>query len=110
MEPPVCQMCHFPLSESFYFCPNCGKKIKEHFSTSLWKQISIYGISLLLPPLGLFPGIKYASQKDTKVRMIGIIAISITIIATILTLWFTYVFVNDAVTKANKQLDQMQGF
>ena len=23
----LCEVCHFPLADNFYFCPNCGKQL-----------------------------------------------------------------------------------
>ena len=90
MDPQICPACHFPLSENFYFCPNCGKKIKELIaSVAIGKQIAIYLLSLFLPPLGLFPGIKYLLQKDQKRKMVGVVAIALTILSTVITVWIT---------------------
>lgn len=87
----TCKFCGFPVSENFYFCPNCGKKLKEPpLSISVGKQIGIYALSILLPPLGLGPGIKYILNNDSKAKMIGLVAIILTIISTVLTIWLTY--------------------
>ena len=77
-------------------CPNCGKKIKEPpVLTSIGKQISIYLISFLLPPFGLAPGIRYLMQPDQKAKIIGIVAILLTIVSIGLTIWFTMNFLNE---------------
>ena len=95
MDQQICPACHLSLSESFYFCPNCGKKIKEPpVSTTVGKQVGIYAMSILLPPLGLWPGIKYLLQKDQKAKTIGIIAIVLTIFSTIITSWIAINFFN----------------
>ena len=87
MDQITCPHCQFPILDSFYFCPNCGKKRKEPpVSTTIGKQIGIYVLSVLLPPLGLWPGIKYLLQKDQKAKIIGIIAIVLTILSTIITI------------------------
>ena len=103
MDLEICPSCHFPLSENFYFCPNCGKKIKELIaSVAIGKQIAIYLLSLFLPPLGLFPGIKYLLQKDQKRKMIGVVAIALTIFSTIITVWITI----NLTKTVNTQLNQ----
>ena len=95
MDQKICPACHLSLSESFYFCPNCGKKIKEPpVSTTVGKQVGIYAMSILLPPLGLWPGIKYLLQKDQKAKTIGIIAIVLTTFSTIITSWIAINFFN----------------
>lgn len=107
MEPQLCSACHFALSETFYFCPNCGKRIKEP-PMSAMKQIGIYALSILLPPLGLVPGIRYLLQKDQKVKTIGIVAIILTIISTVITLWFTMTLFNQLNQTMNIQKQQIQ--
>lgn len=90
MEQHYCSVCHQPIVETYYFCPNCGKKIHEPPpSTTFAKQLSIYAVSILLPPLGLWPGIRYLRQPDQKTRMIGWAAIILTALSTILTVWLT---------------------
>jgi len=85
-----CPFCHYPTIEAFYYCPNCGKNLKAApVSISVLKQIWIYAISLLLPPLGLWPGIKYLKQSNDKAKTIGLVAIILTIISSAVTIWLT---------------------
>lgn len=108
MDPLPCTICHFPLSDTFYFCPNCGKKIKEPpVSLSVSKQIGIYALSIFLPPLGLWPGIKYLLQKDQKAQIVGMVAILLTIVSTILTLWLTFAAYNQLTQTINTQTRQI---
>ncbi len=107
MDPKICQFCHSPISDNFYFCPNCGKKIHEPPIT-IAKQISVYAISLLLPPLGLWPGIKYVLQKEEKTKTVGIIAIILTIISTVITLLFFMNTLNSITSGAGSSLNQLQ--
>ncbi len=74
-------------------------------STAVGKQIFIYALSFLLPPLGLWPGIKYLKQKDEKSRMIGFIVIVLTIISTAITIWFTLGFINTFNQSINSSLN-----
>lgn len=105
----TCKYCGFTVSENFYFCPNCGKKLQEKLlSTSIGKQIYIYGLSILLPPLGLLPGFKYLLNKDPKAKLIGIVAIILTITSIIVTIWFFMQFLNTTITGPINQLDQLQ--
>lgn len=89
----TCKHCKYPIAETFYFCPNCGKKIKNPPPvTTISKQISLYLISVLLPPLGFWPGLKYLFSKDPKARIIGLIAIALTIVSLVVTTWLTINF------------------
>lgn len=74
-------------------------------STTVGRQIFIYLLSFLLPPLGLWPAIKYLKQKDEKSRMIGFIAIILTIISTVITIWFSMGFIDTFNQQLNQQLN-----
>jgi uncharacterized membrane protein YqaE (UPF0057 family) len=87
-EQKLCLFCHFPVAETYYFCPNCGKNLKAPpVSTTIFKQIGIYALSIFLPPLGLWPGIKYLRQNSQRAKTVGLVAIILTIISTIITVW-----------------------
>lgn len=91
------------------FCPNCGKMLKEsHFPIPIEKQIGVYALSILLPPLGLWPGIKYLIGKNEKAKTVGAIAIILTVISTIITLWTAIGFVNQINKNVNLDLQQYQ--
>ncbi len=77
----------------------------KSLSTTIGRQLYIYFLSFLLPPLGLWPGIKYLKQKDEKSRMIGFIAIVLTIISTALTIWATVGFINVFNQQLNSSLN-----
>ncbi len=77
----------------------------QALSITVGKQIFIYLMSALLPPLGLWPAIKYLKQKDQKSRMIGFIAIVLTIISTVITIWFTLGFINTFNRELNANLN-----
>lgn len=93
----TCKYCKNPVAENFYFCPNCGKKLKEPpFKFSWGKTIAIILESIFLPPLGLIPGIKYFLKDDRRAQIIGVLAIALTIISTIVGIIFTVDFINNA--------------
>lgn len=105
----TCKHCDFPITENFYFCPNCGKKVKDQpLSTSFGKQIYIYALSFFLPPFGLWPGIKYLLQRNTKARIIGIIAIALTIASIAIAFKITTDFLNSQVSIVNTQMQQLE--
>jgi hypothetical protein len=107
MEQTVCPFCHFSLNETFYFCPNCGKQINEPPIT-IAKQIGVYLISIFLPPLGLWPGIKYLFSKEQRTKRVGMIAIALTIFSTVITLWLSVALFNNLSQNVNSQLNQYQ--
>jgi uncharacterized membrane protein YqaE (UPF0057 family) len=88
-----CRFCGFPVSENFYFCPGCGKKLIEPPITLL-KTLGVYAISIFLPPFGLVPAVKYLLQNNPKSKKVGIVAIILTIISTIIAVWLTMGLIN----------------
>jgi hypothetical protein len=111
MEQNVCQVCHFPLASNFYFCPNCGKKIKEAPpQTNLTAQIGVYAMSIFLPPFGIIPAFRYLRQKDKKSRIIGIIAVLLTILTTVISVWLAVIVFNRVSDETYKQINQYQQY
>ncbi|MBI4008974.1 zinc ribbon domain-containing protein [Candidatus Roizmanbacteria bacterium] len=77
-----CPNCQFNIQPEWYFCPNCGKLLKEKpISISILKQITIYFISFFLAPFGLAWGFKYIRNPDRKVKLIGLVSILLTILS-----------------------------
>lgn len=85
-----CPKCKIAVSPEDFFCRNCGKPLKPRpLSTSIGKQTIIYLVSIFLPPFGLSPAVKYIKQPDSKSKIIGWVAVALTILSiTITTLLF----------------------
>jgi hypothetical protein len=80
-----CKYCQKPVWDSYFFCPNCGKKLKEPpFKFSWAKAFGIIIASFLLPPFGIIPAVKYLRINDNRARAIGLIALALTIILTVI--------------------------
>src|SRR3989344_4634402 len=78
-----CKKCHYVNSKEWYFCPNCGRKLRRPpLSTSFLSQLSVYLVCILFPPFGIIPGIKYLLQRKTKSAVIGFVCIALTITVT----------------------------
>lgn len=107
MEQTICKFCGQAVLTNYYFCPYCGKKLIEPPITA-FKEICVYLLSVFLPPLGLWPGIKYLLQKNTKAKRVGSVAIVLTIISTVVTLWLSVVAFNGLSQTINSQLNQSQ--
>jgi hypothetical protein len=81
----VCPSCALPVLAEFYFCPNCGKQLRaKKVPISIGQQVGLYLLSALLPPLGLWPGIKYLRKEDNKSKMVGLVAIILTILSLVI--------------------------
>ena len=96
--PSTCPVCHQPTKPEYYFCPNCGTKIKQApLETSSLAQLKIYAHSFILPwivfiTIGKWRGFTYFKSRDAKEKQIGIIAWAIFILSTIIMIWSVYVF------------------
>ena len=86
----TCSSCNTPMMPSANFCSNCGKALRiRPPSTTVTKQIIVYLISFFLAPFGLYYAWKYLRQGDRTSKIIGIVAVSLTIVAVGLALWTT---------------------
>jgi amino acid transporter len=85
-----CSVCHQPILLEAYFCPNCGNPLKpKPPSTTWWTQLGIYALSLFLPPLGLWPAVKYLRSSDEIAKRVGWIAVALTVISIVIAIWLT---------------------
>ena len=92
----ICLQCHQPVLPTYYFCPNCGKKLTEApLSTSDLAQAGLYAFSIILPFLGYlvigyWQGIRYLRSADPKAKQIGIIALALLLASSAVMLWYSY--------------------
>jgi len=100
-----CKYCSANITSLDFFCPNCGKQLKaKQMSVGIGTQIGVYLLSFFLPPLGLWPAIKYLRQEDNVSKRIGIIAIVLTVISVIITLVSFSAFLNLISGQLNGQI------
>jgi hypothetical protein len=86
----VCSSCNAQTISSANFCPNCGKSLRAiPPATSVSKQIIVYLVSFFLAPFGLWYAWKYLKQADRTSKIIGTVAIALTIVSIALVLWTT---------------------
>ncbi|MDP2860096.1 MAG: zinc ribbon domain-containing protein [bacterium] len=103
---PTCPKCQNNIYPTDFFCSVCGYKLKEvPLSASFLKQLSIYLISFLLPPLGLIPAIKYLRKDEGKFKLIGIIAVILTLVSVIASAGILLGFMDTIGKTLNGQLD-----
>ncbi|HSW87768.1 MAG TPA: zinc ribbon domain-containing protein [Candidatus Saccharimonadales bacterium] len=102
----LCPSCKIPITRDEYFCPNCGKKLKDKpVSTGIAKQTLVYLVSFFLPPFGLPWAYKYLKQPDQKSKIIGYIVIALTIISLIINIWLVVAFVKQTQQAINTDLN-----
>jgi len=116
MTPPMlCPQCHQPVLPTEYFCPNCGQKLHEPaLSTSLWTQIWIYAFSAILPvicylAISYWPAIKYFKSDDPAAKQIGIIAIAILTISSIITFWLGIIWIQQTIQSSINGVGNLGG-
>jgi hypothetical protein len=85
-----CPSCNAPMMASANFCSNCGKSLRaKPPATSVSRQIIVYLVSFFLAPFGLWYAWKYLKQNDRKSKIIGAVAIALTIVAVAIAIWTT---------------------
>lgn len=106
MDPNLlCHTCGSAIQSTFYFCPNCGKKLKDPpVSTTIPRQIVLYLVAFFLPPSGLFTGIKYLRQNGDKPKYIGTVLIVLTIVSIGISIYTGILFYNKMMATVNSQL------
>jgi hypothetical protein len=111
----ICPQCHFPVKPEYYYCPNCGKPLHEPpLSTSVGTQLWIYAFSIILPiicflAVSYWPGIKYFRSKDPGAQQIGLIAIILMALSTIITFWLAIVWIQQAVQQSVNSVGNLGG-
>ena len=115
-QPTLCPVCHQPVLPQYYFCPNCGAKLKEApLSTMPATQAWIYLFSFILPFIAFifvtrWPGVKYYKSQDPKAKQIGQIAWGILIISTILVIWLAYLWTQSLIQSSLTGINTDLGF
>lgn len=91
----ICPYCKSQVSQTFIFCPTCGKNLKVvQNQSSLGKLLGTLFLCVFLPPFGLIPAIKYLKQDDQNAKRLGVLALTLTIISTVVTIWISLSLIN----------------
>ena len=108
----LCPQCHQTISPEWYFCANCGKNLKEKPPSTTWlAQTSLYLLSIFLPPLGLWPGMKYVRSSYPPARRVGIIIIVLTAVSLVVGFVILERWLSNAVQQAtSSDLGGLGGF
>ncbi len=119
-SPSLCPTCHLAVLSSYYFCPNCGANLNvKPLPTGAMAQAELYIFSAILPLMGFlfvtrWHANKYVKSDDPKAKQIGILAWSILIISTIITIYFVYVwtmsYINSTISGINSDFGTGTGF
>lgn len=106
--PFTCPACHQPVQPNAYFCPNCGHNLKPTPPpTSLTSQLELYFKSALLPPMGIIWGMRYLKQPDFTSKIVGLIAIGITVAVLLVVVIGTIKLFNTINDQVNTQMENI---
>lgn len=95
----LCPQCHFPVKPEYYFCPNCGKNLRQAVAvlpTDALAQFLLYGFSIVLPvifylAITKWQGIKYIRSSDPKAKQMGYIALALLVVSSVIFFWWSIV-------------------
>ncbi len=73
-------------------------------------QVGLYLLSVLLPPLGLWPGMKYLRSSYAPARRVGIIVAVLTAVSFVVSLIIFEHWLSNAVQQASNTLNSFGGF
>ena len=105
----TCPKCHTEVRTTDYFCFNCGTNLKPvPPSTSLQAQLILYLKSFLLPPFGIYWAIAYFKQKDSRSKVVGCVAIGVTLLALTILVILTNNLIKSVNEQVNSQMDLLQ--
>lgn len=99
-----CPHCKSAIPQGVNFCPNCGHQIREPKLTT-GKKIGLYIFSILVPPFGIIPAIRYLRNSDPSTKKVGTILLVLSILSFAVNLWIGIYFMNTLNATINKQLN-----
>lgn len=110
-ETALCPGCHIAVRPTDYYCFNCGKNLHAAPpGTTSADQIKLYLGSIFLAPMGIFWGLRYMRDGSQKSKIIGIVAMALSVVIFIIAVKFTVNTVNTLNTQVEKQLQGIEGF
>ena len=114
--PILCPQCHQPVASTAYYCPNCGKKLSDPpLSISVGSQAWIYAFSIILPwiaylAISYWPGIKYLRSDDPEAKQVGMVAMALLVISSVIAFWLSIVWIQNAVQSSVNSVGNIGGF
>ena len=104
-----CPYCNHSIDATAYFCPNCGKKVREKpVSAAFSEQLSLYALSILAPPFFIGRTWRYLRSPDPQAKTVGLLSLVFTIIALVVATWTTYVFIQNINTQVDDAMQKYQ--
>jgi hypothetical protein len=112
-QPPICPRCHFVVKPEYYYCPNCGAKLTEPpLGVGLVDQLLLYAFSLVLPWIAYlaitkWQGIKYLRAPSGQAKQIGLIALGLLVVSSIVMFWLTTLWIQGYIQSSLNDVNSM---
>lgn len=111
ITPVACPFCHVAVRPTDYFCSNCGKNLHPApLGTTAFDQAKLYIGSVFFTPMGIFWGMRYLREKSDTSKIVGVIAMLLSIVTLIVAVQFTVSFMNTINSQMGKQFQGIEGF
>lgn len=111
VTPAVCPSCHIVVKSTDYFCSNCGKNLHPvPLRTTVFDQVKLFLGSVFLAPMGIIWGMRYLREKEDKSKIVGVIAMLLSVITLIVAIQYTVNFANTINSQVGNQLQGIEGF
>ena len=114
-RPLICTRCHAPVRLEYYFCPNCGAKLTDPpLGSGLVDQLLLFAFSLVLPWIAYlaitkWQGIKYLRAPDARSKQIGLIALVLLVLSSIVTFWLVSVWTQELIQNLSGSISSQVG-
>lgn len=106
---PYCPNCNEQIDNGKIFCPDCGTKLPLKNSISKAQEITVYILSFLLVPFGLYWFFKYKKENDPQKNLIANRILWITV-ATIVFILISAIFAANYYRQLINDLSSGYGF
>lgn len=111
----LCPFCAKEIDPKAYYCPECGKKVREKpVPLGFWPIVALFALCIFLPPFNIGLTIKYMKSPDPKAKKIGVISLIVMIavlVAVGISTYFVTKYVSDQVnTQVTQELKKYQNY
>ncbi len=112
-RPMICPICHFPVKLEYYFCPNCGAKLSTPpLGVGVVDQLLLYAFSIILPWIAYlaitkWQGIKYLRAPDARTKQVGLIALVLLVVSSIVAFWLTYEWIQSYIQSSLNDVNSL---
>lgn len=106
----TCPVCHIAVRPTDFFCFNCGKNLHAPPpGITPADQIKLYLGSVFLTPMGIIWGLRYLREDNQTSKIVGIIAMILSIVTLIVVTQYTVSLVNSINSQLGTQFQGMEG-